>query len=143
MFSLKEQNGTYSIMSTLNPGGPDAVPANFRYDATPDSYLCNAGVSAPVPHLKGFSLSLGSQIAGVPTFNVMTGSEGYRQPGYLVTLSPGLSLNTKFASYFIGVPVRVHGYIGKDFTGTQQSGNLNKTSINFSVTFRLGGKKAA
>jgi len=139
LFSLKEQNSTYSIMSTLNPGGPDAVPANYRYNATPDSYLYNAGVSAPVPHLKGLSFSLGSQIAGVPTYNVLTGSEGFRQPGYLVTLNPGLSFNTKSASYFIGVPVRVYGYIGQDFSGTQQGGNLNKTSINFGVTFRLGG----
>jgi hypothetical protein len=141
LFSLKEQNDTNSIMSVLNPGGPAAVPANKRYNATPDSYLFNLGASTPAPHLKGVSLSLGSQIAGVPTFNVLTGSEGYRQPGYLVTLNPGLSFNTKIASYFISVPVRVYGHIGKDFTGTQQSGNLNKTSLQLGVNFILGGKK--
>ena len=141
LFSLKEQNDTYSIMSVLNPGGPAAVPANKRYNATPDSYLYNAGASAPVPGLKGLSFSLGSQIAGVPTFNVLTGSEGYRQPGYLVTLNPGLSLNTKLASYSINVPVRVYGGILKDFSGTQQSGNLNKVSLNIGVNFHLGGHK--
>ncbi len=143
LFSFKEQNNTQSIMSTFNPGGPDAVAANKRYNATPDSYLYNAGMSAPVPHLKGLSVSLGSQIAGVPTFNVLTGSEGYRQPGYLVTLNPGLSLRTKLGSYFLTVPVRVWGGILKDFTGTQQSGNLNKMSLQFGVTFSLGGKKPA
>lgn len=139
LFSLKEHNDTYSILSTLNPGGPNAVPANVRFNAAPDSYLYNAGVSAPL--LKGLSFSLGSQIAGVPSLNVMTGSEGFRQPGYLVTLNPGLSLNTNLASYFIGVPVRLYGYIGQDFSGAQQTANLNKTSLQFGVNFHLGGKK--
>jgi hypothetical protein len=130
-------------MSVLNPGGPDAVLATKRYNATPDSYLYNVGASAPVPYLKGLSLSLGSQMAGVPSFNVMTGSEGYRQPGYLITLNPGISLNTKLATYSFGVPVRIFGRILKDFSGTQQSGNLNKTSLNFGVTFNLGGHKPA
>jgi len=141
LFSLKQQNDTYSINSTLNPGGPAAVPANMRYNATPDSYLYNAGVSVPVPHLKGLSFSLGGGMVGVPTYNVLTGSEGFRQPGYLVTLNPGLSLNTQLASYFIGVPVRVYGYIGQDFSGAQQTANLNKTSLQFGVNFHLGGKK--
>jgi hypothetical protein len=141
LFSLKEQNDTYSILSTLNPGGPAAVPANMRYNAAPDSYLYNAGVSAPVPHLKGLSFSLGGSMVGVPTYNAFTGSEGFRQPGYLVTLNPGLSLNTQLASYFIGVPVRVYGYIGQDFSGAQQTANLNKTSLQFGVNFHLGGKK--
>jgi hypothetical protein len=141
LFSLKERNDTYSIMSTLNPGGPSAVPAFKRYNAAPDSYLYNAGLSAPIPRLKGFSVSLGGQMAGVPAFNVLTGDEGYRQPGYIVTLNPGLSFNTKPATYFISVPVRVYGHIGKDFTGTQMTANLNKTSLQFGVNFHLGGKK--
>ncbi len=143
LFSFKEQNNTQSIMSTFNPGGPDAVPANKRYNSAPDSYLYNVGVSTPFPRLKGLSLSLGSQMAGVPTFNVLTGSEGYRQPGYLVTLNPGLSLNTKMGTYFVSVPVRIFGRILKDFSGAQQSGNLNKMSLQFGVTFSLGGKKPA
>jgi hypothetical protein len=141
LFSLKEQTKTNSIMSTLNPGGPAAVPANKRYNSAPDSYLYNVGATVPVPHLKGLSFSLGSQIAGVPTFNVLTGSEGYRQPGYLVTVNPGLSWSTKLGSYFISVPVRLYGHIKKDFSGAQQSGNLNKTSLQFGVNFHLGGKK--
>jgi hypothetical protein len=141
LFSLKEQNDTNSIMSTLNPGGPSAVPANVRHNAVPDSYLYQAGISAPIPGLKGVSASFGSQMAGVPAYNILTGNEGFRQPGYLVTLNPGLSLRTKYATYSVGVPVRVYGYIGKDFRGIQQTANLNKWSLNFGVTFNLGGHK--
>jgi hypothetical protein len=141
LFSLKKQNDTNSIYSTLNPGGPLAVAENVRFVSTPDSYLYNAGVSTPIPHLKGLSFSLGGQITGVPTFNVLTDTIGFRQPGYIVTLNPGLSFNTKLASYFIGVPVRVRGYVGKDFTGSQMTANINHTSLQFGVNFHLGGKK--
>ena len=141
LFSLKEQNDTHSILSTLNPGGPSAVPENVRYNAVPDSYLYHAGISVPIPGIKGVSASFGSQMAGVPAYNILTGNEGFRQPGYLVTVNPGLSLRTKYATYSIGAPVRVYGYVGKDFRGIQQTANLNKTSVNFGVTFNLGGKK--
>ena len=141
LFSLKEQNDTNSILSTLNPGGPQAVPENVRYNAVPDSYLYHAGISVPIPGLKGVSASFGSQMAGVPAYNILTGNEGFRQPGYLVTVNPGVSLSTKYATYSMGVPVRVYGYVGEDFRGVQQTANLNKWSINFGVTFNLGGKK--
>jgi hypothetical protein len=143
LFSFKEQTDAYAIAGMLNPAGPTAIPLSKRYNAAPDSYLYNAGVSAPIPHLKGFSVSLGGQMAGVPAYNVFTGDQGYRQPGYIVTLNPSLSWSTKLASYSVGVPVRVYGYIGTDFSGTQMTANLNKTSLNLSANFRLGGKKPA
>jgi hypothetical protein len=143
LFSLKEQNDTNSIMSTLNPGGPSAVPENVRYNAVPDSYLYHAGISAPVPGLKGLSASFGGQMAGVPAYNILTGNEGYRQPGYIVTVNPGLSLSTKYATYSFGLPVRAYGHIGKDFRGVQQTANLNKWSMNFGITFKLGGNRPA
>jgi hypothetical protein len=143
LFSLKEQNDTNSIMSTLNPGGPSAVAANVRYNAVPDSYLYHAGISAPIPGLKKVSVSFGGQMAGVPGYNVLTGDEGFRQPGYLVTVNPSLSIGTKYATYSIGVPVRVYGHIGEDFRGVQQTANLNKWSLNVGVNFNLGGKKPA
>jgi hypothetical protein len=140
LFSLKEQNDTNSIMYTFL--GP-SVPANIRHNAVPDSYLYQAGISAPIPGLKKLSVSFGSQMAGVPGYNVLTGDEGFRQPGYLVTVNPALSLSTKYATYSVGVPVRVYGYIGKNFNGDQQTANLNKWSLNVGVTFNLGGSKPA
>jgi hypothetical protein len=98
LFSLKEQNDTYSSSAARNPSGPLAVASNLRYLSTPDSYLFNGGVSGPIPHLKPFSFLFGGQIAGVPVYNVLTSTIGCRQAGYLVTINPGLAMNTKLAT---------------------------------------------
>ena len=120
LFSLKAQNDTVAFGAAVNPAGPQATAANVRYLSTPDSYQFNGGVSAPIPHLKGLSLSVGSQIAGVPVYNVLTSTSGYRQPGYLVSLSPGMAWDAGYATYYLSVPLRLHQYVGLDFTNTQR-----------------------
>jgi hypothetical protein len=143
LFSLKKQNDTYAFGAAVNPAGPTAVAENVRYLTAPDSYQFSGGVSAPIPHLKGLSLSIGSQIAGVPVYNVLTDTAGYRQPGYLVTLNPGAAWDTGFATYYLTIPIRMHQYVGKDFLNSQKAADFSKISIQFGVQFNLGHKKGA
>lgn len=141
LFSLKQQNDTLFIGASLSPAGPQSVPANIRYVSTPDSYLFNAGVAAPIPHLKRISFSFGGQVAGVPAWNVLTGTQGFRQPGYIVTILPGLAYNTNFASYSISVPVRMYANILPNYLGSQEDANVAKTSLQVGINFHLGGKR--
>jgi len=141
LFSLKQQNDTLFIGASLSPAGPQSVPADLRYVSTPDSYLFNAGVSAPIPHLKGLALSFGGQVAGVPAWNVLTGTQGFRQPGYIVTILPGAVYNTNFASYFVSVPTRMYAHILPNFLGTQEDADVAKASLQVGINFHLGGKR--
>lgn len=143
LFSLKKQNDTVAFGAAVNPAGPGATQENLRYLTAPDSYQFTGGVSAPIPHLKGFSLSFGGQVAGVPVDNVLTTTSGYRQPGYMVTVNPGLTYDMKFATFFVTVPVRVHQYVGKDFLNNQRAADFAKTSLQMGMQFKLGGKKNA
>lgn len=143
LFSLKKQNDTFAFNAATNPAGPQAVQENLRYLTTPDSYQFTGGVSTSIPHLKGFSLSFGGQVAGVPVYNVLTTTSGYRQPGYMVTVHPGMAWDTKFATFYVTVPVRVHQYVGKDFLGNQRAADFAKTSLQVGMQFNLGGKKKA
>jgi hypothetical protein len=141
VFSLKEQNNTLAFGAALNPAGPQAVAANVRYLSTPDSYLFNGSVASPIPYLKGMAATLGGKIAGVPTWNAVTSTIGYRQPGYIVTMDPGLAWNTSFASYFISMPLRMHQYVGLDFTGSQKTADFSKIQLQFGIQFHIGGKQ--
>ena len=141
LFSLKKQNDTLALGAATNTAGPTAVAANVRYLSTPDSYQFTGGLSAPVPHLKGFSLSVGGQIAGVPVYNVLTTTSGYRQPGYQVSLMPGAAWDAGFATYYISIPIRMHQYVGPDFTGSPKAADFARTSLQAGVQFNLGGKK--
>ena len=142
LFSLKKQNDTIAFGAAVNPAGPSATPENLRYLTAPDSYQFTGGVSAPIPHLKGLSLSFGGQVAGVPVYNVLTDTSGYRQPGYQVTVHPGLAWDMGFATYYITVPVRMHQYVGRDFLGNQRAADFAKTSLQVGMQFHLGRKKA-
>ena len=141
LFSLKKQNDTIAFGAATNPAGPTATAENVRYLSTPDSYLFTGGLSAPVPHLKRFSLSIGSQIAGVPVYNVLTATSGYRQPGYQVSLIPGAAWDAGFETYYVSIPIRMHQYVGLDFTNTQRAADFAKWSLQAGVQFNLGGKR--
>ena len=141
LFSLKKQNDTFAFGAATNPAGPTAVPVNTRYLSTPDSYQFAGGISAPVPHLKRLSFSAGSQIAGVPVYNLLTITSGYRQPGYQVSLIPGAAWDGGFATYYISIPIRMHQYVGPDNLNSPKAADFARTSIQAGVQFNLGGKK--
>ncbi len=58
--------------------------------SVPDQYLFRAGASHNVPGLKHLALSLGVRWEGVPAHDVFGDSNGFRRPGYIVSLDPGL-----------------------------------------------------
>jgi hypothetical protein len=143
LFSLKKQNNTIAYGAAINPAGPAATQENLRYLTAPDSYQFTGGISTPIPHLKGVSLSFGGQVAGVPVYNVLTTTSGYRQPGYMVSVQPGLAWDMGFSTFYVSVPIRVHQYVGTDFLNNQRAADFARTSLQIGMQFNLGGKKKA
>ncbi|MEZ5401694.1 MAG: hypothetical protein R2729_18620 [Bryobacteraceae bacterium] len=71
-----------------------------------DQYLFRAGVGRPVPKIRGLAVSFGGRIEGVPVRDAFGKSDGFRRPGYAISLDPGMlyargsymfSLNIPFA----------------------------------------------
>ncbi|HEX5282723.1 MAG TPA: hypothetical protein VFW30_01290 [Bryocella sp.] len=60
-----------------------------------DQYLYRAGVSQYVPKIHHISLSLGIRGEGVPVRDLLGDSNGFRRPGFIFSLDPGLMLNYK------------------------------------------------
>jgi hypothetical protein len=141
LFSLKKQNDTIAYGAAINPAGPAATQENLRFLTAPDSYQFTGGISAPIPHLKRVSLSFGGQVAGVPVYNVLTTTSGYRQPGYMVSVHPGLAWDMGFSTFYVSVPIRVRQYVGTDFLNNQRAADFAKTSLQIGMQFNLGGRK--
>ena len=141
LFSLRAQNDTPSLGAAINPLGPNAAAAGTRYISTPDSYLFHAGLATPVPRLKGLSAFVSGKIAGVPVHNVFGSTIGFRQPGYYVTVEPGLSFDTKLASYNISVPLRVYQTTFANFLGSPANADFARHMLVVGVTFNPGGRK--
>jgi len=58
-----------------------------------DQYLWRGGFSRPVTGLKlarGLALSIGGRMEGVPVRDALGKSNGFRRPGYVISIEPGL-----------------------------------------------------
>jgi hypothetical protein len=94
----REVNGTRTFRETLNP-----ILQNESIMSVPDQYSLRMGLT----HLlsEAFSASLGVRYDGVPVRDIIGGSQGFRRPGNVLSLDPGLTyLNGDFA-IVLSVPI--------------------------------------
>ncbi len=56
-----------------------------------DQYLWRGGFSHPVPKVRGLALSIGGRMEGVPVRDAFGSSNGFRRPGYVISIEPGLA----------------------------------------------------
>jgi hypothetical protein len=84
--STKETNG---VANSSPPGFPPPAPQN-AFIAAADEYLLQAGVSYMAAKIHGLSVTGGLRKEGVPAHNLFTDNEGFRWPGYAVSLELGV-----------------------------------------------------
>ena len=60
------------------------------YNAIQDQYLLQAGVSHPIPAIKGLTLKFGPRMEGVPAANLIGNDLGFRRPGFAISAEPGV-----------------------------------------------------
>lgn len=80
LFSPKDTTGVKTFRS---------APGEEIISAT-DQYLWRGGVSRVVPKLRGLALSFGGRMEGVPVRDAFGASNGFRRPGYVISVEPGL-----------------------------------------------------
>ena len=83
MFNPKETNQTLR-RGTYSNNDPIA-----NYHSVADQYAARLGLSYAIIPRAGLSASLGGRIEGVPSHDIIGGSNGYRRPGYVVCIDPG------------------------------------------------------
>jgi len=141
----RETNGIRTFRETLSP-----ILENESIMSVPDQYAARAGFSytSPIPSV-GFSI--GARYEAVPVEDLIGGSEGFRRPGEVLSLEPGISLmNDKFSAN-LSVPVAMHrnrpqsltDKETEEMTGQERNGDAAFADylINFSVAYRFGGNK--
>lgn len=85
LFSPKDTTGVKTFRS---------APGEEIISAT-DQYLWRGGVSRVVPKLRGLALSFGGRMEGVPVRDAFGASNGFRRPGYVISVEPGLMYSYK------------------------------------------------
>jgi hypothetical protein len=97
----------------VNPRGTNGVPT-FRNNlgeeemSVADQYVARAGVSYAAPSWKGLAASLGGRAEGVPVEDLVGDSDGFRRPGYAVSVEPGLSFARGRHTVALSVPIALY-----------------------------------
>jgi hypothetical protein len=79
-------------------------------DSVPDQFLTRTGLTYAVWPAKGLAASLGARWEGVPSHDLIGGSDGYRLPGSSVSIEPGISVSHGKDFLGLTVPVAVYRY---------------------------------
>lgn len=72
-----------------------------------DQYLFRGGIGRALPWVRGLAASFGGHIEGVPVRDAIGGSNGFRRPGYAISLDPGLLYATGRYTVSLNTPVAV------------------------------------
>ena len=97
-------NGTY-LFNPMETNGVDTYRSRESESimSIPDSYVARAGLTwAPENSL---TLGLGGRIEGVPAKDVFGGSDGFRRPGYAVSVEPSATFALDRSVFSLSLPI--------------------------------------
>ena len=138
----REQNGT----STARGGTPSAstIKNGSEVMSVPDQFMIRAGASFKI---NAFTTSIGLREECLPVWDLIGGSGGFRRPGYIISVEPGVTYQIKKLNLFAYVPVawiRNRTQSVPDLITTAQTGKYTHgdaafadyaVNIGFSVRF--------
>lgn len=144
LLNPRETNGIRTFRETLSP-----VLENEAVMSVPDQYSVRFGLDF-TPVNGPFGGSLGVRYEGVPVEDLVGGSGGFRRPGSVFSIEPGIAYMFSGMSINLSVPfavVRNRPQSMTDLeterlTGTPRNGDAAFADylINLGFTYRLGGR---
>lgn len=115
----------------------------------PDQFAFRLGTTY-VSDIKGWTAFLGGRAEGVPSQDLIGKSTGYRRPGYIISVEPGLNFTKNNFSFNLNVPialVRSRTQSFEDIERTKETGVFTNGDaafadylINFGVSYLIGKK---
>jgi hypothetical protein len=102
LFNPETSNGT-----STTTGRPRSNPYEQEMSIA-DQYLGRLGINYALAPDWGLSVGLGGRIDGVPVRDALGGSNGFRRPGYAVSIEPGLYVTREKWSFSLTVPIAVY-----------------------------------
>ncbi|MCR9264419.1 MAG: hypothetical protein NXH86_09685 [Flavobacteriaceae bacterium] len=144
LLNPRETNGTRTFRETLSP-----ILENEAIMAVPDQFSVRAGVSQSFSNT--ISGSLGARYEGVPVKDLIGGNEGFRRPGNVLSIDPGIAFMKDNFSLNLNVPFAVRrdrpqsvtDKQTEEATGNPRNGDAAFADylINVGVSYRFSNKK--
>ena len=140
MFTPQEHNGV--ARQTVTTEYPKSI---VNYYAVPDQFAARAGFGYALLPASGVSANLGGRVEGVASEDLVGGKEGYRRPGYVISIEPGIAWASQKFNVALNVPFAVYRNRTKSVSdkaiGNGQHGDAAFADylISASVAYRFGG----
>ncbi len=138
MFNPRNTNGTLRSQNLVN-----GIPLSNEMSVA-DQFLFRLGGQYTYKH---FSFFLGGRYEGIPVNDVFGKSDGFRRPGYIVSVEPAINYMTGKHSFGLNWPIavernRTQSVLDKrrtEITGTYQHGDAAFADylISISYAYRL------
>ncbi len=116
LITPKNTNSAPSVLSGLglayDPRGQNALR-----NSVADTYAVQTGFSVPIPRCYDNKLLRGIRILGIARYeglkqrDIIGRSDGFRQPGYILTLGPAVSFTCGKNSFTVEVPITYNRHI--------------------------------
>ena len=102
LINPRDQNG----VSTARGGVPSPSSVAYTSDvmSVPDQYMFRVGANFIVNQ---FTLSAGMRTEGVPAKDIVGKSNGFRRPGYVISLEPVAAYKYKNCQFYLSVPYAI------------------------------------
>ncbi|NER09249.1 hypothetical protein GWK09_01870 [Muriicola jejuensis] len=144
LINPRETNEIRTFRETLSP-----ILENEAIMSVPDQYSVRLGSSYSFSDR--FSASLGGRFDAVPVKDLIGGSDGFRRPGNVLSIDPGIGYMFQGFSLNVNVPFAVRRERPQSVTDRETEINTGNPRngdaafadyvINLSVAYRLGNNK--
>jgi hypothetical protein len=138
----RDTNGTPSIVVGLGFAANPAVQ-DLLENSVPDQYIARLATAFPVAKTP-LSLSLGFRIEGMPRYDLIGDSHGFRRPGYETYVEPGIVYSHGVSTWSLYVPKGlVRNRRPNPYTGNPGDATFPDYVILFGYSYRFGGESSA
>jgi hypothetical protein len=108
LINPRETNGVHTVNFDVPPFTHG--DKGLMFDSVPDQSMVRGGLAAAIWPKIGLSGSLGARWEGIPSHDLIGGSDGWRLPGYSLSIEPGISISHGKEYLSVTAPVAVYRY---------------------------------
>jgi peroxiredoxin len=136
----RDHNDTTAIGYNISAAAvPPINPDGTSYNSVPDQFMARLGGAVPIAST-GFACSLAWRVEGLPRYDLIGQSHGFRRPGVEMFIEPGASFARGSHVYSVQIPL---GYYRNRFpnpyTGNKGDATFPKYIVLASYGYRFGG----
>lgn len=145
LLNPRDTNGIRTFRETLSP-----LLENEAIMAVPDQYSLRVGVSYSISDI--LSTSMGARFDAVPVEDLIGGNDGFRRPGNVLSIEPGIAYMQDNITINLNVPIAVRRDRPQSVTdrqteintGTPRNGDAAFADylINLGITYRFPNQQS-